>query len=505
MTAAGPGRAASLASWHDDWSGLRVLIVGLGPGGFAAADTLAELGATVLVAVLEPDADRERILGVLGVEHLLRAAGEPLPARVPAFAPELIVAAPEVGPDDPLLAWAGAEGVPIWGELELAWRLRDKVPAPGSRPDAGGEAPSPAAWLCVAGADGLTTTAQLAARMALAGGLRAAPCGGEVPVLDAIRDPEGFDVLAVECAPEELRRVATMSPEASVVLNVAGEDPEALGAVYERTRRACVYPAGDDAVIRLVEAADVVDGCRAIGVGLGTPGPSELGLVDGILVDRAFLAERRTSALELGSLPELAEAGLASPHLVLDLLAAAALVRAIGVDPASVRAGALAHRPVPHAGVLVAIAAGVRFVDDARAASTHAAAASVAAQPSAVWLLHPGADADEIAALLRRHARRLRGAVGLGELGPRLRAAFAEHAPEVPLRAVGMPHTEGAMPQAVALARQLAEAGDTILLAPAAAAHESEIRSRGEQFADAVREALGGAADDADEPAVPPR
>ncbi|MBW8872607.1 MAG: UDP-N-acetylmuramoyl-L-alanine--D-glutamate ligase, partial [Leifsonia sp.] len=129
------------------------------------------------------------MLGVIGAAFV-EAGRDEVPDEVAAFEADLAIASPGYHPDHPLLLWAGEHGIPIWGDIELAWRLRDKV----LRPDG-----SPVDWICVTGTNGKTTTTQLTATMLVSGGLRAAPAGNiGVPVLDAIRDPGGFDVLVVE-------------------------------------------------------------------------------------------------------------------------------------------------------------------------------------------------------------------------------------------------------------------------------------------------------------------
>src|SRR5690606_30540710 len=86
---------------------------------------------------------------------------------------------------------------------------------------------------------------------------------------------------------------------------------------------------------------DVVEGCRAVGVTLGSPAVSQLGLVDGVLVDRAFLAGRQREAVELATLADLGHlvAGDVPPYLASNALAAAGLARAAGAPPEAVRDG----------------------------------------------------------------------------------------------------------------------------------------------------------------------
>lgn len=500
-------RLAGLTSWHADWSGLRVTVYGLGVTGFSVADTLAELGADVLVVAAKADEERRMLLEVIGAELVEQADLSAAPERLVAFDPELVIASPGFHWDHPLLVWAQSRGTAVWGDIELAWRLRDKV----ARPDG---TYGPADWICVTGTNGKTTTVQLTATMILAGGNRVAPCGNiGIPVLDAIRDPEGFDVLVVELSSYQLHWVnrnagGELSPFSAACLNIAEDHLDWHGSleayiaakakVYDNTQVACVYNRADANTLRMVEEAEVVEGARAIGFGLDVPGPSDFGIVDGILCDRAFLEDRANAAIELTTLDELREAGLDAPHVVANILAASALARSYGVTPQTIRDVLTAFRLDAHRIELVRVEAGVSWVDDSKATNPHAADASLRAYPSVVWLvggLLKGVDVD---ALVASHVGRLRGAVLIGVDREPLMAAFRRHAPELPVLEVEARETEEVMPTAVRLAGGLAREGDTVLLAPAAASMDqfADYAERGRRFQTAVNEYLGGEADD---------
>lgn len=489
-------RIDSLTSWNADWAGLRVAVLGLGVTGFSVADTLTELGALVLVVAARADPERARLLPVIGAE-LLEADLSAPPAHLIDFAPELLVVSPGFRPDNPVLLWAQAEGIPVWGDVELAWRVRDKVRA--------------AEWLCVTGTNGKTTTVQLTEHMLHAGGVRVAAVGNiGIPVLDAVRDPLGFDVLVVELSSFQLHWInqtaaGSLSPFASVCLNLAEDHYDWHGSaeayraakakVYENTRVACIYNKSDAATERMVEEAEVVEGCRAVGFDLGVPGPSDLGLVDGIIVDRAFHDERRTSALELTTHGELSAVGLDAPHAVANVLAASALARAWGIAPAVIREAIATFQLDHHRTETVLQHDGVRWVDDSKATNPHAAHASLSAFESVVWIaggLLKGVDVDT---LVQRHAGRLRAAVIIGVDRSSLRAAFARHAPGIPVFEVDTAETSEVMPVAVRLSAEAALAGDVVLLAPAAASMDQfvDYADRGRRFAVAVLERVGGA------------
>jgi UDP-N-acetylmuramoylalanine--D-glutamate ligase len=496
----GPGdepssRTADLTHRDADWAGLRVLVTGLGVSGFAAADALLERGAHVIVIdAADSDTsaqigDRVRILDILGADLRLGPASV---EALPAEPLDLVVTSPGWPPHHPVLAAAGDAGLPIWGDVELAWRLR---PAQGAAP-----------WLCITGTNGKTTTVQMLTAMLRAAGLRAASVGNVgTPILEAIMDPEPHDVLAVELSSFQLHWSESLQPEASVCLNVAPDHVDwhgsyeeylrAKGKVYAGTRVACVYNEQDPQTRRLVEDADVQEGCRAVAFTLGLPAPSMLGVVDDVLADRAFVEERRTSAAELATLDDVrGGAPTVAPHHVGNALAAAALARAHGIPAAAVRQGLRDFRPEPHRIAEAGLVREVRYVDDSKATNPHAADASLKAFEHVVWVaggLLKGADVDD---LVRAHARRLRGVVLLGRDRALIAEALARHAPEVPVVDVSATDT-GAMDQVVAEAAALAQPGDVVLLAPAAASMDmfANYGARGDAFVEAVHRFAGTA------------
>ncbi|MFF5251594.1 UDP-N-acetylmuramoyl-L-alanine--D-glutamate ligase [Streptomyces leeuwenhoekii] len=465
-----------------EWQGKHVTVAGLGVSGIPAAKVLHGLGARVTV-VNDGDDERARAqaaeLEALGITVRL-GDGATLPEGT-----ELIVTAPGWKPDKPLFTAAERVGVPVWGDVELAWRLRGRD---------GREA---APWLAVTGTNGKTTTVQMLAAILKAAGLRTAAVGNiGVSLLDAVTGEERYDVLAVELSSYQLHWAPSVRAHSAAVLNLAPDhldwhgSMEAYardkGRIYEGNRVACVYNVADKATEDLVREADVEEGCRAVGFTLGTPGPSQLGVVDGILVDRAFVADRHKNAQELA---EVGDVDPPAPHNIANALAAAALARAFGVPATAVRDGLRAFRPDAHRIAHVADVDGVAYVDDSKATNTHAAQASLAAYESVVWIaggLAKGATFDELVA---GAAKRLRGAVLIGADRALIREALARHAPEVPV--VDLDRTDtGAMLQAVQEARRLARPGDTVLLAPACASMDmfANYNKRGDAFAQAVRE-----------------
>ena len=481
-----------------DVSGVSILVAGFGVSGYAVADQTMQRGADVLVvdgAETPEIRERAEVLEVLGVE--VRLGGEHALVLPSDRAVDLVVTSPGWRPDQPLLAAAAAAGIPIWSEVELARRMQS-----ADGPD----------WLAVTGTNGKTTTVTMLESILQQAGLRAVACGNVgLPVIEAALDPEGFDVLAIELSSFQLHWTEHLDCEAAAVLNVspdhldwhggAAEYARAKGRIFEGVSTACVYNTADVITRELVEDADVREGARAVGLTLGSPGLSELGVVDGMLVDRAFLTQRRTSAAELATLEDLAHLGPqgAGPHVVLDALAAAALARAHGIQAVAIRDGLRAYRMGSHRAQLLATIEGISYVDDTKATNPAAASASLRAAERIVWIAGgdtKGADLDELVGQVRD---RLVGVVLLGADERPFTAALTRHAPEVPVRRVDPGDTDDVagrsrlMEDAVRAARSLASAGDVVLLAPAAASIDQfrDYAERGDLFAAAVTRGPG--------------
>lgn len=483
----GPAGGSPGTSCDVPLAGARVLVAGLGLSGRASVEVLRRLGAQVRTFDDRAPAADER-----DVAELL-ARG--LPGEF-----DLVVTSPGLQPRHPLLAAATAGGLPVWSEVELAWRVR------ADRTSGGGPAP----WLVVTGTNGKTTTVGMLESILRAGGERAVAAGNVGnPLVLAATDPEN-DVLAVELSSFQLHFTSTMAAQAAAVLNVAPDhldwhgSMEAYaadkGRVFERVERACVYSVSDDLTRRLVEEADVVDGAVAVGFTLGVPAVGQVGVVEDVLVDRGFARLRHSHAQELATLDDLEQLagpdGQVPPHVVANALAAAALALAHGVAPVSVREGLRAFAPGAHRIVTVAQRGTVAWIDDSKATNAHAAAASLAAFPagSVVWVaggLAKGATFDD---LVQQRRDRLRAVVLIGVDRAPLRDALARHAPQVPVVEVVPGDTEPVMIRAVRTAEQLAAQAPAgtpvnVLLAPACASMDqfTSYAERGDAFAAAVR------------------
>jgi UDP-N-acetylmuramoylalanine--D-glutamate ligase len=449
-------------------TGATVLVAGVGVSGRAAALALARRGHRV-VAVDARAGEGERAataqLAAAGVRVLLGSGKPELPAGC-----ELVVTSPGWRPDHPLLAAAAGAGIPVIGEVELAWRLRPADAAP---------------WLGVTGTNGKTTTTRMATAILTAAGRRAVAAGNVgLAAVEAVLAEPRPDVVVVELSSFQLHWSTSIACSAAAVLNLAEDHLDWHGTFADyAAAKTRIWAGGiavgnrDDPQVagRLSSAAG-----RRVAFTLQDPAPGELGLVDGTLVDRAFGAGE--------ALAGTGDLTLSGPHHLANALAAAALARSLGVPAGAVAAGLSGLRPEPHRGEVVVTRNGVAYIDDSKATNPHAAAASLTAHHRVVWIVGGLLKGADLAPAVTAAAGRLVAAVVIGvDREPVLRT-LARHAPDLPVVEVTGTDT-GGMAQAVAVAAGLARPGDTVLLAPAAASMDMfrDYAERGEAFATAVR------------------
>jgi UDP-N-acetylmuramoylalanine--D-glutamate ligase len=386
---------------------------------------------------------------------------------------DIVIASPGLRPSDPLLIDAGHRGIPVWGEVELAWRLRGDDAAP---------------WLAITGTNGKTTTVHMLEAMLSAAGLRAAAVGNVgVSLIEAVTASPPYDVLAVELSSQQLHFAPSVRPAAGALLNLAEDHLDWHGdfAAYALAKTTvwagavAVANADDPRVMELLAGSRT---SQRVTFTLAEPVVGQLGLHDRVLTSVAF----GDDDVELIAADEIRPAGT---HNVANALAAAALARAIGVTPAAIGAGLRAFAPDPHRNELVGEFGGVRYVDDSKATNGHAARAALLGYPRVVWIAGgqlKGATVDDLVLEMRD---RLVGVVLLGVDREVIAEALRRHAPQIPVIDVSS-RDDGAMVSVVRAAAGLARPGDTVLLAPAAASYDmfANYAARGAAFAAAARD-----------------
>ena len=469
------------SSWHADWSGLKAVVLGLGKSGFSVVDTLIELGVTTTAIAGKVDDQIRELTEVIGGEIVLGESAE-LIANLGSV--DFAVVSPGYRPDHPQVLELGKRGIEIYTDVDLAYRLRDKT-ARVSR------------WITITGTNGKTTTTELTAHILRTSGLRAIACGNiGNPILDAIRDPEGFDFLVVELSSFQLHYGHPLSAEASAFLNFAEDHLDWHGSeqayfeskakIYSLTQKAIVFNEQDKKTLAAAEQADVIEGARAVSFTLGIPARSMIGYVEEFLVDRAFLDERADAALEIAQDSDLEKIGPLTNQLRQNVAAATALARAVDVPAGVIKHAIATFELAPHRVQLVLEKDGIRFVDDSKATNAHAANASLSSFDSVIWLVGGLLKGVDISPLITEHASRLKAAVIIGKDTNELTELFSKLLPTLPLRVL----TGETMSEAVKAAIEIAQTGDTVLLAPAAASMDQyrDYTDRGNQFQQAVRE-----------------
>lgn len=483
-----------------DLQGRRVLVTGAGVSGPGAVRLLLRLGAAVAVTDTRPAAlsalcDTVRHAdGDGGVIDCLtptqaaallggRAGGE-------HEQPALVVTSPGWRPDAALLRDARGAGIPVWGDVELAWRA-----------DSEGLFGAPRQWLAVTGTNGKTTTTSMLAAMLAAADYPAQACGNiGTPIPDVLLASPRIDYLVAELSSFQLYWAPSCTPHYGAVLNIAEDHLDWHGSMEAYTAAKAQVLNGQVAVVGLddARAAALLPSARAphrVGVTLGEPETNQFGVRDGQLVDAAFSHPSAPIMAARDVVPP-------GPAGITDALVAAALARAVGV-PRDAIAAALhgftvgAHRAVP-----VGTVGGVRFVDDSKATNPHAARTSLLAGGPQVWIaggLLKGASVGELVAEV---APILRAVVLIGRDRGQIAAALQRHAPQVPVFELpsgddSHEHTGGTHPdpqpvmdQAVRAAYSFAHDGDTVTLAPAAASMDMfrDYGHRGDSFTIAVEQ-----------------
>lgn len=454
--------------------GSQVLILGAGVTGSSLARNLSRMGAEITLV----DEKRDEIDGY----RLLS------PDEVDINDFDVVVTSPGWKEDHPLLQAARSAGKKITNEIDIAWSRRGEV-APSQR------------WLAITGTNGKTSTVELTASILRAGGFTAIACGNVGnTVLDAVESGEGFDFLVVELSSFQLHWMESASFVATAILNIADDHLDWHGSFENYTRdkikildrAATAILNGDDEVI--VEATQYWNG-RKVFFTLESPAAGELGVVEDLVIDRAFVADPQEATM----ICELSAIHPFAPHTVANSLAAAGLARAVGINHESIGRAISEFSPGRHRIELIAERDGIQWIDDSKATNPHAAAASLFAHPRNIWIaggLAKGATFDE---LITRAHDNIKAAIIIGEDGPLIDQTLERLAPQIPRFPIAPPTSyqksgsdNSLMDAVVAKALAISTIGDRVLLAPACASMDQfqSYADRGDRFAQAVKKAL---------------
>lgn len=463
-----------------DLSDKTVLVAGLGISGRSMMEVL-----------------RSRAARVIGVDEHKPEADLHSFDDIDWDSVDIVMTSPVFNPRTPFILEAQRRGIPVYSEVELAWRLRVDSVRTGR----------PAPWVGITGTNGKTSTTEMTSAMLCADGL-VAPAVGNIgkAVSHAAVDPDN-DALCVELSSFQLHFTDSLALDCAAITNIADDHLDWHGGieayaadkskVFRNVRRALVFNADDRRVSALASAAHTAEGCRRIGFTLGVPQPGQIGVDDGWIVDRsgvaggAFGDETRLAPVQ--EFPHLCEPdGTVYPHLLADAMTALALALGMGVDLDKALAALKAFAPGGHRIQTVATATtgdggSIRFIDDSKATNAHAARASLSsfAPKSVVWIAGGLAKGSRFEQLVADQAHTIKAAVIIGKDQKPMLEAFAASAPGIPLTVIESEPSDTVMARAVDAAGAYAGTGDVVLMAPACASMDQFVSyaDRGTQFA----------------------
>lgn len=436
-------------------------MVGAARSGVAAALLLATRGAHVTLSDAKPtlpDGDRERLTHA-GVA--LELGGHEAGTFTGA---DLLVLSPGVPPEQPAIAAAKAAGVPVIGEVELAFRwLKGRV-------------------IAITGTKGKSTTTTLTGRMLNAGGL-VVTVGGNIgaPISAQVEESTPETLHVVEVSSFQLEQIDTFRPWIAVMVNFSPDHLDRHGTVEAYgAAKARVFENQQPSDIAIVNADDE----PAMQLAAGAKARRQLfsrrqALAEGTVLEDGWIVSRSTGGTQ--RLVPLSSIRLLGAHLIDDVMVAATVASLCGVSPAAMTAAVESFAGLEHAMELVADLEGVRFVNDSKATNVEAAVRSIESFDSGVVAIVGGKFKGGDLRLLRTPiGGRGKAVVAIGEAKDLVRRAL-EDVIEV--------RDAGSMDEAVRAAFDLARPSGVVVLAPACASFDMfrDYAERGHRFKEAVQ------------------
>ena len=453
----------------------RVLVLGGGVTGRSVAQVLSNMGAEISVYDENESSEFNFQRATLSDVSSINWAAA--------------VVSPGWRPSHPIIADLRNREIPLLNEIDLAWEIKQQV-APEQK------------WLAVTGTNGKTSTVELTESILKAAGISAFACGNVgTPVIDAVISEQKYEYLVLELSSFQLHWAESAEFVAGSILNIALDHIDWHGSFAEYGKAKLDLLSRSVTAILNVDDSNVVEVCthwqgRKVFYTLQTPKPGEIGLVEDLLVDRAFVVD----PMEAAMFCELNEVQPTAPHSVSNALAAAGLARAIGIDHEVIREAIKKFRPGRHRIEKVLEQNGIRWIDDSKATNPHAAQASLMSELSVVWIAGGLAKGAEMSDLIAQVGSRLRAVILIGTDRELIAHEMQNKFPNVTLVRVDPDpgHDRSSadntfMNQIVKAAKLLAQQGDAVLLAPACASMDQFVSygDRGDRFAKSVREIVG--------------
>ncbi len=453
------------------FAGHNYLVLGAGVTGNSIARAVLKRGASVSVVDENPDARSEFTL--LTPENL----------HLNNF--DRVVVSPGWNEKHPIIVKAIEAGIEIHNEIDIAWKISRQI-SPTQK------------WLALTGTNGKTTTVEMAAAMLQSAGLKAIACGnvGDT-VIEAVDRSDAFDYLILELSSFQLHWMKEAEFVSAAILNIADDHLDWHGSfenyctdkfsILERAQVAILN--AEDQEVR--KRAQTWPG-RKVFFSLGTPAPGELGVVEDLLVDRAFIDNPQEAAM----IAAISDIQPTLPHSVSNALGAAGLARSVGVSHEKIQSALANFHPGRHRIETIYEADGVSWINDSKATNPHAASASLMSHLSVIWIGGGLAKGADMSGMIQRCAGRIKVAILIGADRELIEVAFREFSPQTQ-RIMVDPDSDylkggvsnSLMENIVRTAQTYAAQGDTVLMAPACASMDQFVSyaDRGNRFAEAVK------------------
>jgi len=446
-------------SYVSELSGKKCLVIGAGVTGQAVDKALKKFGATSYLF----DEKTNSNLNVI----------DQIPQGI-----DFAVVSPGWRADHPVVLNLKNLGVEIIGEVDFAWRIKEVI-APSQK------------WVALTGTNGKTTTIKMVESIFKSAKINGAACGnvGQTVIESVMQEP-ALDYLALELSSFQIHWSELPKYESVALLNIAEDHIDWHGNFdnYAQAKLKLLKQAKKSFVNKSDKVLSTkVQGGSVIWFSLDTPQPGELGVVENLLIDRAF----SPSPSEANEISELVDITPTVPHNIMNALAASALALSLGVKYQAIKDGLKNFSTDHHRMELVLNKDEINWVDDSKATNPHAAIASLLSYFNVIWIaggLAKGASMDELA---KRAGSRIKSIILIGQDREIIAQAFALHSPTTQLVRVDQSgDAKQLMKDVVAQAKKTAKSGDTVLLAPACASMDQfdSYVERGQLFAQAIKE-----------------
>ena len=447
----------------DSLKGAKCILFGAGVTGAPTLDYLKSKGATVISV-------DEKVQGD-GIKHTLE--------KKDLVGVGLAIVSPGWRVDHPLISLVRESGIELISEIDLAWKVKQQI-CPNQR------------WIALTGTNGKTTTVQMLESMLIESGIVAKACGNlGYTAIEAVVDSRA-DILALELSSFQLEWSNLAHFEAGAILNIA-EDHIDWHQSFEKYLAAKLKISQlADLVILNKDDQHLAKNGKTLSkpitwISLQVPSKGEIGLVENLIVDRAFIKD------DAEALFEISDVTPSVGHNVSNAMAAAALARSVGAKPDAI-ANALRNFKLDHHRLeVVHKSGGITFINDSKATNPHAAIAALDSQMESIWIaggLAKGAAMDELA---QKCQSRIKAAILIGSDAPIIKDALLKQAPNLAIYTTDL-NLKGldVMRSVMSIVKEIAVSGDVVLLAPACASMDQfkNYADRGESFTMAAKQAF---------------